>query len=173
MARGAGGTFILRIEDTDVERSTRESEQAILDDLRWLGLQWDEGPDVGGAHGPYRQSERLDVYRDRALRLIEGGHAYYCFCSQEQLEAERQAAIAAGAPRYGSRCAGYPDRCRGAASGPQAAVVGSRCRPAARWRSTIRPRSGKPFHSRASSGTRWCSADGHPAYNFAVVVTTR
>ncbi len=81
MARGSGGTFILRIEDTDVERSTRESEAAILEDLRWLGLQWDEGPDVGGPHGPYRQSERLHLYRSHADSLVEAGRAYHCFCS--------------------------------------------------------------------------------------------
>ena len=63
LARGSGGTFVLRIEDTDVERSTRESEESMIDDLRWLGLDWDEGPDVGGAHGPYRDSERLHLYQ--------------------------------------------------------------------------------------------------------------
>ena len=76
LARGGGGTFVLRIEDTDVERSSRESEQGILEDLRWLGLDWDEGPDAGGPHGPYRQSERLDLYRSYASELIEQGHAY-------------------------------------------------------------------------------------------------
>ena len=89
LARGQGGTFILRIEDTDVERSTRESEAAILDDLRWLGLDWDEGPDVGGAHGPYRQSERLQLYRVARRELLAAAHAYYCFCTPEQLEADR------------------------------------------------------------------------------------
>ncbi len=89
LARGAGGTFILRIEDTDVERSTRASESAIHDDLRWLGLTWDEGPDVGGAHGPYRQSERLAIYAEHAQRLIARGAAYYCFCTPEELEAQR------------------------------------------------------------------------------------
>src|SRR5664279_3462771 len=91
MAHGSGGTFILRIEDTDVERSTRESEQAILDDLRWLGLQWDEGPDIGGPRGPYRQSERLHLYNSYAAELVAAGCAYHCFCSPTQLEAERQA----------------------------------------------------------------------------------
>src|SRR5512136_1469714 len=74
MARGSSGTFILRIEDTDLERSTRESEAAILEDLRWLGLTWDEGPDVDGAFGPYRQSERLHLYRSYANELITAGH---------------------------------------------------------------------------------------------------
>src|SRR5262245_14379411 len=99
LARGQGNaTFILRIEDTDAERSTRDSEAAILDDLRWLGLDWDEGPDVGGAHGPYRQTERLHLYQSYAKELLAGEAAYYCFCSAEQLEAERQAAVAAGQP---------------------------------------------------------------------------
>ena len=70
MARGQGGTFIVRIEDTDVERSTLESEQAILDDLRWLGLEWAEGVEAGGEHGPYRQTERLHIYRAHAIELL-------------------------------------------------------------------------------------------------------
>ena len=77
-ARQHGGQFILRIEDTDQTRSTPESEQAILDSMRWLGLEWDEGPDVGGPHGPYRQSERKDAYKDFAMRLVEEGNAFIC-----------------------------------------------------------------------------------------------
>src|ERR1700716_2394270 len=96
LARGASGTFILRIEDTDVERSTRESEAAIVRDLRWMGLDWDEGPDIGGSHGPYRQSERLHLYQSYAKELLAAEHAYYCFCSTAQLDAERQEALAAG-----------------------------------------------------------------------------
>ena len=79
LARGHNGTFILRIEDTDAERSTLESDATILDDLRWLGLDWDEGPDVGGPVGPYRSSERLGKYQSRARVLIAQGKAYYCF----------------------------------------------------------------------------------------------
>ena len=75
-ARGQGGTLVLRIEDTDQERSTAESELTILDDLRWLGLSWDEGPDVGGAYAPYRQSQRAATYRDHADRLLGSGAAY-------------------------------------------------------------------------------------------------
>ena len=86
LARGQGGTFIVRIEDTDVERSTRESELAILDDLRWLGLDWTEGVDAGGDHGPYSQTERLHIYRAHAIELLSVGRAYHCFCSAEQLE---------------------------------------------------------------------------------------
>ena len=81
LARGHEGTFVLRIEDTDVERSTAESEAAIIADIRWLGLDWDEGPDMGGPHGPYRQSERGDLYRQHAQQLLDNGHAYHCFCS--------------------------------------------------------------------------------------------
>ena len=81
LARGSGGTFILRIEDTDVERSTRESEAAILRDLRWLGLDWDEGPDIGGPRGPYRQSERLHLYAVVREGAAQRRAAYYCFCS--------------------------------------------------------------------------------------------
>ena len=83
-ARKHGGVFILRIEDTDVERSTRQSEASMIDDLRWLGLDWDEGPDIGGAHGPYRDSERLHLYQSYATELLNAGAAYYCFCSAAQ-----------------------------------------------------------------------------------------
>ena len=90
-ARQHGGQFILRIEDTDQARSTPESEQAILDSLRWLGLQWDEGPDVGGEHGPYRQSERRDIYRRYADELVEKGHAFHCYRTSEELDQLRAA----------------------------------------------------------------------------------
>ncbi|HOL03544.1 MAG TPA: glutamate--tRNA ligase [Fervidobacterium sp.] len=82
-ARKNGGKFILRIEDTDTERSTRESEEMIMRDLKWLGLNWDEGPDVGGDFGPYRQSERLDLYKTFAEKLIESGHAYFAVYDKE------------------------------------------------------------------------------------------
>src|SRR5688572_25885520 len=87
LARGSGAVFVLRIEDTDVERSTVESETAIFADLKWLGLDWDEGPDTGGACGPYRSSERLHLYESYANELVAAGHAYSCFCSVEQLDA--------------------------------------------------------------------------------------
>ncbi|MGL5514792.1 MAG: glutamate--tRNA ligase family protein, partial [Sporomusa sp.] len=90
LARKEGGKLILRIEDTDLERSTRESEENIKAALRWLGIDWDEGIDVGGEHGPYRQTERLALYREYTDRLLANGHAYYCYCSEEQLDAERQ-----------------------------------------------------------------------------------
>ncbi|MEY2931035.1 MAG: glutamyl-tRNA synthetase, partial [Pseudomonadota bacterium] len=88
------GQFILRIEDTDAVRSTRESEEAILSSLRWLGLHWDEGPDVGGSKGPYRQSERADIYKAHAAQLLERGHAFECFCTPERLEVLRKQQLA-------------------------------------------------------------------------------
>lgn len=95
-ARRHGGTFILRIEDTDAERSSDDMIAAILDGLRWLGLDWDEGPEAGGDHGPYLQSARVDRHRAAATQLLTSGAAYYCYCAQEDLHAKRAAAEAAG-----------------------------------------------------------------------------
>jgi glutamyl-tRNA synthetase len=95
-ARAHGGQFLLRIEDTDQSRSTPESEQAILDSLRWLGLSWDEGPDVGGPHGPYRQSERVVIYQQHAEQLLAAGYAFRCFRTPEELEALRESKRSAG-----------------------------------------------------------------------------
>ncbi|MGH3425519.1 MAG: glutamate--tRNA ligase, partial [Nocardioidaceae bacterium] len=95
-ARHTGGTFVFRVEDTDAARDTEESYQGLLDSLRWLGLDWDEGPEVGGDFGPYRQSERFDIYADVAARLLESGHAYYAYDSQEELEERRERARAEG-----------------------------------------------------------------------------
>ncbi|MCK0744088.1 glutamate--tRNA ligase [Chromohalobacter nigrandesensis] len=95
-ARQHGGQFILRIEDTDRVRSTAESEQMILDSLRWLGLEWDEGPDIGGPHGPYRQSERGDIYAQYAQQLLDAGHAFKCYRTSEELDELRETRKAAG-----------------------------------------------------------------------------
>ena len=104
-ARHHQGVFILRVEDTDASRVTEEAYQGVVDDLRWLGLEWGEGPDVGGPHGPYRQSERLDIYREMTERLLEGGHAYRCWCTPEELDERRKAALARGEPPgYDGRC---------------------------------------------------------------------
>ncbi|MFI5268009.1 MAG: glutamate--tRNA ligase, partial [Chloroflexota bacterium] len=105
-ARKNGGKFVLRIEDTDQARSTVESEQVIFRALRWLGLDWDEGPDVGGPYGPYRQSERLTLYKQYAEQLVQQGDAYYCTCTPERLAALRQAQVAAKQPP------GYDRHCR-------------------------------------------------------------
>lgn len=103
-AKQHGGEFILRIEDTDQLRSTPESEKMILDSLRWLGLNWSEGPDIGGKHAPYRQSERMDIYKQYALELVEKGHAFYCFATAEELDQMRAEQQARGeTPRYDGR----------------------------------------------------------------------
>jgi glutamyl-tRNA synthetase/nondiscriminating glutamyl-tRNA synthetase len=172
LARRHGGAFVLRIEDTDAERSTAASERAILDDLRWLGLTWDEGPDTGGPFAPYRQSERLPRYRAVADDLIARGLAYRCFCSPEVLEAERAAALAAGrAPKYSGRCRALDptEAARRVAAGDAAAI-----------RFAVTPGRDVTFTDLVR-GEVTVSTDiigdpvlvrstGVPAYNFAVVV---
>jgi glutamyl-tRNA synthetase len=107
-ARKHGGSFILRIEDTDRERSTEESRRVIIDSMRWLGLDWDEGPDVGGPHAPYLQMQRLGLYREYAERLVSSGKAYRCYCTKDDLETGR-AALKARDPKATFR---YPGTCR-------------------------------------------------------------
>jgi glutamyl-tRNA synthetase/nondiscriminating glutamyl-tRNA synthetase len=172
LARRHGGTFVLRVEDTDAERSTAASERAILDDLRWLGLTWDEGPDCGGPYAPYRQSERLPRYRAVADDLIARGLAYRCFCSPDTLEAERAAALASGRPpKYSGRCRALDpaDAARRVAAGEAAAI-----------RFAVPPGRDVTF-SDLVRGDVTVSTDiigdpvlvrstGVPAYNFAVVV---
>ena len=105
LARKCGGKFVLRIEDTDLERSSRESEENIKESLRWLGLNWDEGIDIGGPGAPYRQTERLELYEEYTKKLIDSGKAYYCYCSDEELEAERQDLASKNQmPRYMGKC---------------------------------------------------------------------
>src|SRR5882757_3868694 len=172
LARGAGGTFILRIEDTDVERSTRESEAASLRDLRWLGLDWDEGPDIGGSHGPYRQAERLHLYQSYAKELLTAEAAYYCFCSAAQLDAERQRALADERP------ARYAGTCRRLTREQAAARIAAGERPAIRFRVpehrdvvfTDAVRGDVRFHTDVIGDPIIVRADGRPAYNFAVVI---
>lgn len=104
-ARSQGGAFVLRIEDTDRSRSTQEYETAQLEDFRWLGIDWDEGPDIGGPYGPYRQTERAGLYRQYGQELLARGAAYYCYCTVEELDAERKQAQAEHRPyRYSGRC---------------------------------------------------------------------
>jgi len=172
LARGAGGTFILRIEDTDVERSTLEAESAVYDGLRWLGLTWDEGPDAGGPFGPYRQSERLAQYAEHAQRLLAAGQAYYCFCSPEALEAQRAAALAAGAqPKYAGTCRPLdPATSYARVTSGEPAVV----------RFTVPPNRTVAFDDVVRGRVAFDTAvigdpvllrrDGRPAYNFAAVV---
>ncbi|MEU5388517.1 glutamate--tRNA ligase [Kitasatospora cineracea] len=105
-ARHNGGTLVFRIEDTDAARDSEESYEQLLGAMRWLGFDWDEGPEVGGPHAPYRQSQRMDTYADVAERLRAAGHAYPCYCTTEELDARREAARAAGKP------SGYDGHCR-------------------------------------------------------------
>lgn len=111
-ARANGGTFILRIDDTDPTRSTDENTQIILRAMRWLGLDWDEGPEVGGDFGPYSQTERLDLYKQTAERLLAEGKAYPCFCTPEQLAADREAAQARKDPSRATSAAAATSRRR-------------------------------------------------------------
>src|SRR3989344_172127 len=104
-AKQHNGRFILRVDDTDTERSKPEYEQNIIAGLKWLELNWDEGPDIGGSYGPYRQSERLDIYEKYLRRLLDENKAYYCFCSKEELEEERKAMLSQGlSPKYSGKC---------------------------------------------------------------------
>lgn len=171
-ARRHAGTYILRVEDTDRERSTAASEAAIKDDLRWLGLGWDEGIDAGGSYGPYRQTERLDIYAVHTNRLLASGHAYRCFCTPELLEAQRQAALASGAPPK------YPGTCR------NIAVADAEARVAAGETAAIRlrvpadrsvvfddlVRGTVAFQTEVIGDPIIVRADGIPAYNYAVVI---
>src|SRR3990170_3940721 len=106
MARHYGGTFILRIEDTDVARKVEGAIEYIMEGLRWLDLEWDEGPDMGGNYGPYIQSQRLELYKEAAERLVKQGDAYYCYCSSQRLEEMRNEQTARKQPP------GYDRLCR-------------------------------------------------------------
>ncbi|MEL0066093.1 MAG: glutamate--tRNA ligase [Gammaproteobacteria bacterium] len=171
-AKKAGGEFILRIEDTDAERSTKESEQVILDSLRWLGLEWDEGPDVEGPHGPYRQSERSAIYGQYAEQLLANGHAFRCFCTKERLDEMRAAQMQAGATaRYDGCCLGLSE-----------AEVSSRLNAGESHVVRMRvPEAGECIvhdELRGEIAIAWSQidmqvllkADGNPTYHLAVVV---
>jgi len=164
-ARSRGGAFILRIEDTDAERSSRESEESIREDLAWLGLAWDEGPDVGGPVGPYRQSQRRPRYDQAAGALLAAGAAYACVCDPAELDARREAARREGRPYR------YDGRCRGGGGPP-----GDRP-----WALRLLVPAGEvPFHDEVYGEMRATPAqygdpilrrsDGSPAYNFAAPV---
>lgn len=119
-ARHSGGTMVFRIEDTDAARDSEESYAQLLDSMRWLGLDWDEGPEIGGPHAPYRQSQRMDLYRDAAEKLLAAGHAYHCYCTTEELDARREAARAAGRPRGTTASAAIWPRSRRRRTRPRA-----------------------------------------------------
>src|SRR5450631_196432 len=170
-ARHNGGDFLLRIEDTDVERSEVRYETQLMDDLHWLGLQWDEGPDTGGPHGPYRQSERLDIYREHTGRLLAEGKAYRCFCTSEELEAERARAIAEHKPQI------YSGKCRSMSPqiSEQRAASGEPC--AIRLRIPDAPlrfhdivRGDVEFAADTVSDPILVRSTGVPVYNYVVTV---
>ncbi|MEU0643053.1 glutamate--tRNA ligase [Streptomyces umbrinus] len=127
-ARHNEGTLVFRIEDTDAARDSEESYGQLLDSMRWLGFDWDEGPEVGGPHEPYRQSQRMDIYRDVAAKLLEAGRAYHCYCSTEELDARREAARAAGKP------SGYDGHCRDLTAEQKAAYEAEGRTPIVRFR---------------------------------------
>jgi glutamyl-tRNA synthetase len=170
-ARQRGGAFVLRIDDTDQKRSTKASEQGVLEGLQWLGLQWDEGPDVGGPFGPYRQSERLEIYQAYVQRLADAGRAYRCFCTPEELERERELARAAGIPHR------YSGRCRDLSASTVRLRLNAGEKPAVRFR--IEPRSmafldlvqGMIEQDAGLLGDPVIlKSDGMPTYSFATVV---
>src|SRR5262245_406392 len=172
-ARGQGGTFILRIEDTDAARSTPESLAAIFESMEWLGLSWDEGPQVGGAHGPYLQSERREFYRRAADRLIAAGRAYPCTCTSEELEARRAAQLARGeSPRYDGLCRRMSpeERARRKAEGRPEALRFALPEVAdeVAWDDVVRERVA--FRSDVLDDFVILRSDGLPTYNFACVV---
>jgi glutamyl-tRNA synthetase len=166
-ARKTGGAFVLRIEDTDRERSTSESVRVIIESLRWLGLEWDEGPAVGGAYGPYEQTKRLPLYAEYAERLIRERKAYRCYCTKEELDAQR-AALKARDPRATFK---YPGTCRGRKDEPGLPFV-------VRFRA---PESGQVAYvdkvfgevvtpNAAQQDFVLLRSDGVPLYNFGAVV---
>jgi nondiscriminating glutamyl-tRNA synthetase len=162
-ARQNNGTYILRIEDTDQQRSTRESEETIYRDLRWLGIDWDEGPDVGGTYGPYRCSERFSIYEEYARRLVESDHAFWCFCSEDQLETQADR-------KYPGTCRALPkDVCLERLNANESAVVRLRVREGAiRFHDIVH--GPMEFTSDVISDPILLRSDGWPTYNYAVVI---
>jgi glutamyl-tRNA synthetase len=164
-ARHTGGTFVFRIEDTDAARDSQESYDTLLEVMRWLGFDWDEGPEVGGAHGPYRQSERYDIYADVAARLHESGRAYHCYCSPEELEERNQQARAEG------RAPGYDGHCRQLTEEQVAAYVAEGRKPVLRFRMPDRAitftdlvRGDITFQPENVPDYALVRANGHPLY---------
>jgi glutamyl-tRNA synthetase len=170
-ARRTGGTFVLRIEDTDRTRVRQEYIDSAIDTLRWLGLDWDEGPDAGGRYGPYLQSERLDRYAEWAGRFLASGAAYYCYCTQEEVEQRRKAARAAGGP------SGYDGHCRTLTAAQAAGYEAEGRRPAVRMRM---PPGQTTIDDLVHGEVTWGNehvpdfvivrADGSPLYTLAVAV---
>lgn len=171
-ARSQGGKFILRLEDTDTERSTENSAIGILDGLKWLGLDWDEGPELGGPYGPYRQSERLSIYRKYLQQLLDEGKAYYCFCTPEEIQNERKKAQAE------KRDYKYVGKCPTLSKEEVAHRLSQGLKPVIRFKV---PKTGftivhdliredVEFNNSLFDDFIIAKSDGWPTYNFAVVV---
>ena len=172
LARKTGGKLILRIEDTDRERSTPESEENIKAALKWLGMDWDEGVDVGGPNGPYHQMERLDIYKKYTDKLLAEGKAYYCYCTDEELEKERQSLIKEGKmPRYMGKCRHLTEEqiAQFKAEGRKPTV---RFRVPADKQILVRDmvRGDVVFDSNNIGDFVIVKSDGIPTYNYAVVI---
>jgi glutamyl-tRNA synthetase/nondiscriminating glutamyl-tRNA synthetase len=170
-ARQASGVMVLRIEDTDVERSEARYETQLLDDLKWMGLDWDEGPDIGGAYAPYRQSDRLAVYREHAERLVSEGKAYLCFCSQEELERDREEKLKNQLPPiYSGKCRALdPAEAQRRRAGGQAAAIRLRI-PEHPIRFHDIVHGMVEFSSEVVSDPIILRSSGIPVYNYVVVV---
>jgi nondiscriminating glutamyl-tRNA synthetase len=171
-ARKTGGTFVLRIEDTDARRSTEESYRGILEGMGWLGLNWDEGPDVDGPCGPYLQSARTVLYHEHLKRLVAEGHAYPCFCSAETLEEMREKARAEKRPpRYDGRCRGLtPEEREERIAGGEPHVFRLRMPEGETISFRDLSRGQLQFESSELDDFVIMKSDGRPTYNFAVVV---
>lgn len=171
-AKKHGGDFIVRIEDTDRARSTEESEKDIIEHLRWIGLTWDEGVDIGGPFGPYRQMERLLTYEKYTKELLEGGKAYYCYCSPEELEAERTAQEAMKLPpKYSGKCRNLADRDRDRyANEGRAPVVRFRVPEQGAVVMEDIVRGTVTFDNALHGDIVIVKSDGIPVYNYAVVI---
>lgn len=170
-ARHTGGTFIFRIEDTDKDRVTDEYIQAAIDTLKWLGLTWDEGPEVGGPNGPYLQSQRMDIYADWAKKFLDDGFAYHCYCSADELEAVREA------QRKANVAPGYNGHCRSLSTEQIAAFVADGRKPVVRMRMpdgsttfTDLIRGEVTFDHNFVPDFVLVRADGSPLYTLAVAV---
>ena len=171
-AHHMNGTFLVRIEDTDLKRSTKESEENIKDSLKWLGLNWDEGIDVGGDNGPYRQTERLDIYNAEVKKLIDEGKAYYCYCTEEELEESRKEQIAAGkTPVYDGHCEHLTqeqiDQYKAEGRKP---VVRLKVRKDGVFAFDDMVRGHVEFQASGIGDFIIVKSDGIPVYNFAVVI---
>lgn len=168
-ARQQQGQFILRVEDTDQDRNSEEAEAIIYDGMRWLGLHWDEGPDVGGPHGPYRQSERSEVYQQHLQKLLDAGHAYRCYSTAEERDALRAAFVAKGNKPQAYRFASpWRDRTDGDPSQPHVVRFRVPAEGATQWDDLVR--GGLSVGHREIEDFVLARANGVPLYNFACVV---